>query len=321
VPDRLTTITELVTGIGMLGYDDVGAAVQARPQQMVSVAPALWDDLERWRSGAQWLQAYEAAFANGRAFLRAQDALRGRIPALIDWRGNAKPVDDELVPADLRVDHVYLVSCKYLSKIVVNASPSRLFDGLLRTKTPTERTSWFEVVAPEESAALARAARDLAGENRADLREALRGPRWPEPCRPAWSALCSAVAEASAARWRRAMSTDDDRRRLLWRLLRIGPTPYFVLGVGEGGPLRLRVLTSWDWSYRYVLESFEVDAADGGQPIVRWHAEIRDRDLGRITGVEGHVEVRWSHGRLNGAPEAKVYLDTPHTAVPGYVPL
>ena len=104
MPDRLTTITELVTGIGMLGYDDVGEAVQARPTQMVSVAPALWDDLERWRSGTQWLQAYEAAFANGRAFLRAQDALRGRIPALIDWRGNSKPVDDELVPADLRVD-------------------------------------------------------------------------------------------------------------------------------------------------------------------------------------------------------------------------
>ena len=28
VPDRLTTITELVTGLGMLGYDDVGEAVR-----------------------------------------------------------------------------------------------------------------------------------------------------------------------------------------------------------------------------------------------------------------------------------------------------
>ena len=36
------------------------------------------------------------------------------------------------VPADLRVDHVYLVSCKYLSRIVVNASPQHLFDRLLK---------------------------------------------------------------------------------------------------------------------------------------------------------------------------------------------
>jgi hypothetical protein len=37
--------------------------------------------------------------------------------------------------------------------------------------------------------------------------------------------------------------------------------------------------------------------------------------------VDGHVEVRWSHGRFCGPPEAKVYLDTPHQAVPGYFAL
>lgn len=37
--------------------------------------------------------------------------------------------------------------------------------------------------------------------------------------------------------------------------------------------------------------------------------------------VAGHVEIRWSHGRFGGHPEAKVYLDTPHAQVPGYHPL
>ena len=37
--------------------------------------------------------------------------------------------------------------------------------------------------------------------------------------------------------------------------------------------------------------------------------------------MRGHVEVRWSHGRFCGPPEAKVYLDTPHADVPGYFPL
>ena len=38
---------------------------------------------------------------------------------------------DEVAPIDLRVDHVYLVSCKYLSNILFNVSPSHVFDSLL----------------------------------------------------------------------------------------------------------------------------------------------------------------------------------------------
>ena len=35
----------------------------------------------------------------------------------------------------------------------------------------------------------------------------------------------------------------------------------------------------------------------------------------------GHVEIRWSHGRFANPPEAKVYLDTPMSELPGYHPL
>jgi hypothetical protein len=54
---------------------------------------------------------------------------------------------------------------------------------------------------------------------------------------------------------------------------------------------------------------------------VRWAAVVRDRDASRDVEVAGHVEIRWSHGRFGGLPEAKVYLDTPHQRVPGYFPL
>ena len=37
--------------------------------------------------------------------------------------------------------------------------------------------------------------------------------------------------------------------------------------------------------------------------------------------IEGHVEVRWSHGKFAGVPEAKIYLDTPHHEVAGYEPI
>ena len=55
--------------------------------------------------------------------------------------------------------------------------------------------------------------------------------------------------------------------------------------------------------------------------MVAWRAVVRNRDTRAEQTVAGHVEVRWSHGRFAGRPEAKVYLDTPHTEIPGYFPL
>jgi hypothetical protein len=52
---------------------------------------------------------------------------------------------------------------------------------------------------------------------------------------------------------------------------------------------------------------------------VDWLAAVADRETAAPREVRGHVEVRWSHGRFCGFPEAKVYLDTPHREVPGYV--
>jgi len=332
VADDRTTVTELVTGLGTLGHDTVAAALAARSAAMVSVSPELWHRLAALHEGGAEAAAFAAAFANGRAFLGAADGLRGRVPLAVEWRGGSRPVDDDLVPADLRIDHVFLVSCKYLSQVVANAAPARLFDGLLRLRAPAERVGWFEAVAPTEYRALVAAACAHAGvpvpedgvvaaADRAPLQDALRGRRWPNGCATQWQALVDGASEASAARWRAALIGPDGALRLLWRLLRIGPAPYFVLGVGPDAPLRLRVLTSWDWQQRYRLRSFAVAAQPGGQPRIGWEATVADVLTGQERLVAGHVEVRWSHGRLNGAPEAKVYLDTPHAAVPGYAPL
>ena len=108
---------------------------------------------------------------------------------------------------------------------------------------------------------------------------------------------------------------------MLWRLLRIGSAPYFVLGAAAHGFLRLRIATPWDWRRDFELRSFDVEARPGGQPVVAWRAVVRERATRHVSDVSGHVEVRWSHGRFAGPPEAKVYLDTPHRDVPGYVPL
>lgn len=331
--DLRTTITEVVTGLGMTGLDDIDDALAARPRSLVDVSPELWDHLgEAWSRPSQ-RQAFVAAWTNGRRFLEARDGLRGREPLIIEWKGSHRAPGDEVVPADLRVDHVYLVSCKYLSQIVINASPAHLFERLLAGGHGTRGGDWYQQIAPAEYQALYDATReelragalpglvaDLGSGDRTLLRKALRRT-WPPTLEGTYAAFVDAVARGSARVWSAALDRTRDRERMLWRLLRIGSAPYFVLGSSPRGSLRLRIATPWDWRQHFELRTFEVEARPGGQPMVGWRAVVRRRaDRDDVT-VDGRVEVRWSHGRFGGPPEAKVYLHTPHADVPGYFPL
>ena len=161
---------------------------------------------------------------------------------------------------------------------------------------------------------------DLSAADRERLRAALMSA-WPSSCFEAYGALCKAVADASAQRWRLALGGQGEREAMFWRLLRIGSAPYFVLGSSPAGPLRLRIATPWDWRQEFRLVAFDVDAQPAGQPRVGWRALVHERHSGAERSVAGHIEIRWSHGRFGAPPEAKAYLDTPHVDVPGYFPL
>jgi hypothetical protein len=163
---------------------------------------------------------------------------------------------------------------------------------------------------------------DLTPTQRSALARALR-PGWPPEAKAAYEHLSEAVARQSAARWLDALtgSSGAAAEAMLWRLLRMGSTPYFVLGSSATRSLRLRIATPWDWRQLFTLQRLDVFPQAGGQPRVGWNATVRERADGATHTVSGHVEVRWSHGRFGGLPEAKGYLDTPHHLVPGYVPL
>jgi hypothetical protein len=131
MPSDRTTVTELGTGLGMLGLAGMAESVRSRTPVMHSLSPEMWDRLERLHAGGAYEAEFHAAWANGQAFLTAGDGLRGRLPQVVEWKGTGRAPGDEVAPIDLRVDHVYLISCKYLSKILFNVSPASIFDSLL----------------------------------------------------------------------------------------------------------------------------------------------------------------------------------------------
>lgn len=148
MPALRTEITEIVTGLAMLGFRDLDEALQVRPRSVVNVDDEHYERLSVARSGGEHTYEFETAWENGRVFARSEDGLRGRPPWTIEWKGPHRPPGYEQVPADLRIDHVYLVSCKYGSSILHNAGPSHVFERRLAEKRVERGADWFEASAP-----------------------------------------------------------------------------------------------------------------------------------------------------------------------------
>ena len=90
MPSDRTTVTELGTGLGMLGLADIDEAVRSRTPVMHSLSPEMWERLARLRAGGAYDGEFHAAWANGQAFLGAADGLRGRLPNVVEWKGTGR---------------------------------------------------------------------------------------------------------------------------------------------------------------------------------------------------------------------------------------
>ena len=78
MPSERTLVTEIATGLGMLGDDDLASVVSRRPTQISSLDSRTWERISTlWREGS-YNADFRSGFLNGRAFLEAPDALNGR---------------------------------------------------------------------------------------------------------------------------------------------------------------------------------------------------------------------------------------------------
>ena len=209
-----TEVTEIVTGLALLGYRDLDHALSVRPRSITHVADEHFDRLVAARAEGLHPDLFDTAWANGWRFARSTDGLRGRPPWRVEWKGAHKPPSYEQIPADLRIDHVYLISCKYGSNILMNASPAHLFDRSLADKRGA-RADWYDDVAPGAHDELYRHCRtalglearlpervaELSPLHRSILKAEMRAARtWPEGGQELYEAFAFQVAHAAAER-------------------------------------------------------------------------------------------------------------------------
>jgi hypothetical protein len=326
-----TLVTELVTALGMIPtwtLETLETNAPA-PKELVGVEDTEWESLLKlWREN-EMPDAFFESFASGRYFLTSNQGLRDRPPQLVEWKGKHQSPEHDPLPVDIRIDHVFAVSCKNYSKILLNPSPNSLFRHAL-TEGGVTGLDWFNESAPHEYYDLLKetfafldlgeapgSVAALSQEQRLALKNAFRN--WPHELEPAVQRFVAAVSHKSADALNSALPSIRERERFFWRIMRIHSAPYFMLGNQRSGSLHLRVLTPWDFRRKYEFRGLEILPEARGQAQVRWRASVFDNELGSDMETEGHIEIRWSHGRFNKAPEGKIYLDTPHHLAAGYV--
>ena len=340
MPAKKTEITEIITGLGMLGERDLTKALAKKPGALEGVPEKTWEMLgESYRKG-EHDKLFKLTFEIGRDFLLSNDGLRNKIPYRIEWKGNHRGPAFELVPADLRIDRVYLVSCKFFSKILLNPGTSHLFEECLKTRPQKSvAKDWFAYTGGKKyenlyketcewfrrtrSIVLTSDVKNISPEDRDLIKSTFKLEKWPQSLLAPYVDFCAEVSKKSVQILNSKLEKHNQKLDFFWRLIRLQPAPYFLLGSftekGITKSLKLRIDTPWDWNNEFELNSFiAYENVEAGQPTVQWKADIECKSSAKIIEVKGHIEIRWSHGKFCGNPEAKVYLDTPHETVPGY---
>ena len=185
--DDRTTVTELATALGMTGHPTLADAIEARPA-VLKLEPDEWANLEGiWSSGS-----WTSVAGNGAYFASHTDGLNGRAPQRIEWSGRRRIPGDRPVPADLVVDRVYMVSCKYLSRILHNTAPAHVFIDGLDVTSQSRGINWFQEVAAEAHEALYARTVEVLGltnmaECLADSRAANEAPARPQGTSGSWT--------------------------------------------------------------------------------------------------------------------------------------
>jgi len=129
--------------------------------------------------------------------------------------------------------------------------------------------------------------------------------------------MCHSVAKESSLRFnenmKRSMRGNSSQRirvELVKAFFRISDSEYVLAGIDRGEKIALSFsnISSLISDFELVEIIAEPDL-NAGQAVVRFVVTINSRKTNEIVNMPFHVELRWSHGKLCGNPEGKLYKD------------
>ena len=254
------------------------------------------------------------------------------------WRGEKKQTLPIPVTQDLSVNGI-LVSVKAQSNLILNTSPNNVFIQLPQGRPKAIRgENWYLQTAPIEYQKLynyIKTARGLSHfpetvealekgtttSQRKELKQAisLLTLEQQSEFEELYLQMCHKVALISADKFNKhfceSKSNSNEFRgavleSIARELFRLDTTEYILAGVDRNQRFAVLIPALSDWRQLWMIDDVEAEPdLAKGQSIVNLNVEIRNNDLNKRFKLRFQAQIRWSHGKFGGFPEAKLYKD------------
>lgn len=339
MPTAKTECTELSVGFGLLGIVPEGLTAQ---------------QVENCFSGslsqAKYI-AYVAEFDRDPAlyqqFVGIGNRLRTIYPLFanlsqVTWSGPQQQAATTSASKDLFAGNVP-ISVKNESNVVLNPSPHNLFMTIPSGSMPASQAeNWYETMDPQGIQALYGFAQEqcalglpgsfrefdhiASGQDRDALQACIQGLGRTAKAEftRLYKQMCRNVAAASSARfnenYQAALASNirsSMQENIVKQFFRINAVPYLLVGLDRHRPFALQIpdLTAWkrDWRIHNLVATPDLTR---GQSVVNICMTLEGKTSKASQHMDFHVEIRWSHGKFCGNPEAKLYKEFPWSSVP-----
>ena len=341
MPSPKTESTELSVAFGLLRIDPLRAGgssdIVKRFEGTLS-DDKFSDYLQIYQNDASYYQRF---FALGVGLCKSPAFRQTQIRSL-RWEGPLHQGRTVSTPKDLVAANTS-ISVKASSNVVYNLSPQALFIELPSGAAGRRRSSsWYLTVTPGQYQSLydswrrghlpflptdVRQYEGLAARDKKSFSEKVRrigAPAIGDDFQEKYLALCHEVARQSAIRFNDAIA-DAAKRGILTHVhehvvrtfFRIGESEYLLCGLDKGTEFAVLVpdLTSFKRRWSVDQVTAEPDLVRE-QSVVQFRLSVRDKEQRKEYTLGFRAEIRWSHGKFAGNPEAKLYKNFLWTDVP-----
>lgn len=284
----------------------------------------------------------DALKTSGRA-IRDYLLSNGVTPKCVIWTGRQNIGATVSVAKDIEVSN-YRISVKENADVFINGSPITVFEDMPSSLIGIKRKGddWFLKVAGDElqmyflqckayskGVEKFESIEDFYKKTNKEQRKAFGAQvaflhkQKNEKILSAYAALCQKVSTTSAdifnsklSEFRKANPSIVALQPIFHYFFRINGIKYILTGTENGKAFAVVLKSSSDWTKKYQFLGITATPKVAGQPEVLLSFKFKNIATKEEFTVDLKVEIRWSHGKFCGNPEAKIYKTWSYSALP-----
>lgn len=260
---------------------------------------------------------------------------------IIEWVGNSK-ISTGISSARDLLEHYGPVSLSYSVKndsdIIYNSSPARL-EQVTTGKYihGSKHDNWYQTVASEAYQELFEicdglnftgfktvldwdSSKKTKEEKKAFSKFVANKIKTNNSIKEAYKSFCNTVSENTAKLYDTNLNlilknNSNELKSIFWNFFRIDSNPYILCGTEKKKDFAVKVMDINAWDREYKIKSVNAIQKIAGQPEVLINFTFVDLN-NKVYNFSLKVELRWSHGKFCGNPEAKVYKNFSYKDLP-----